>query len=68
MKKVLKNLVVTIIILIFVKHKHTNTMKKLIVSQETFNEMLLGLIKSGVTFEANEVSGGKIEIDFLGGY
>jgi hypothetical protein len=43
-------------------------MKKLIVSQETFNEMLLGLIKSGVTFEANEVSGGKIEIDFLGGY
>ena len=42
-------------------------MKKLTVSQETFNEMLLGLIKSGVTFEATEVNG-MIEIEFLGGY
>ena len=49
-------------------HKNTNAMKKLTVSQETFNEMLLGLIKSGVTFDANEVSGGKIEIEFTGGY
>jgi hypothetical protein len=43
-------------------------MKKLTVSLETFNEMILGLIKSGVTFEANEVSCGNIEIIFLGGY
>ena len=29
-------------------------MKTLTVSIETFNEMLLGLIKSGVTFDAEE--------------
>jgi len=48
--------------------KNKYTMKKLTVSLETFNEMILGLIKSGVTFEANEVSCGNIEIIFLGGY
>lgn len=42
-------------------------MKKLTVSQETFTEMLLGFIKSGVTFEATEVNG-MIEIEFTGGY
>jgi len=42
-------------------------MKTLTVSIETFNEMLLGLIKSGVTFDAEEREG-KIIIDFTGGY
>jgi hypothetical protein len=42
-------------------------MKKLKISQETFIDMLLGLIKSGVNFEANEVNG-IIEIEFNGGY
>ena len=39
----------------------------LTVSPETFSTMLLGLIKSGVTFEANEV-GGNIVVKFTGGY
>jgi len=43
-------------------------MKKLTVSQKTFTEMLVGLIASGVTFEAEEISEGIIRIDFLGGY
>jgi hypothetical protein len=34
---------------------------------KTFNEMLLGLIKSGVTFDAEEREG-KIIIEFTGGY
>lgn len=42
-------------------------MKILKVSRETFNEMLSGLIQSGVTFEANEV-GDIIVITFTGGY
>jgi len=42
-------------------------MKTLTVSPETFNEMLLGLIKSGVTFNAHEVKG-FIIITFTGGY
>ena len=49
---------------------HTQTLKdmqKLKVSQETFVEMLKGLIASGVTFEAEE-SEGSIVIDFKGGY
>lgn len=40
---------------------------KLVVSKETFLEMLQGLIKSGVTFEAQEVEN-VIEIKFTGGY
>lgn len=42
-------------------------MRTLFVSIETFQEMLLGLIKSGVTFESEERDGG-ILITFLGGY
>ena len=40
-------------------------MRKL--SIETFNEMITDLIKSGVTFEAEEREG-KIIIEFTGGY
>jgi hypothetical protein len=42
-------------------------MRKLTVSIETFNEMVTDLIKSGVTFEAEEREG-KIIIEFTGGY
>lgn len=42
-------------------------MKVLTVSIETFNEMLLSLIKSGVTFDAIEKDD-KIVITFTGGY
>lgn len=42
-------------------------MKKLIVTPETFTQMLSGLIQSGVTFEANETPQG-IVITFTGGY
>lgn len=42
-------------------------MKTIFLSQETFNEMLTGFIKSGVTFEAKEKDGG-IFITFTGGY
>ncbi len=42
-------------------------MKTLFVSTETFGEMLLGFIKSGVTFEAEEKNGG-ILINFTGGH
>lgn len=41
-----------------------NTLK---VSQETFVDMLSGFIKSGVTFESEEVEGW-IVITFTGGY
>ena len=44
-----------------------NTNQKLVVSKETFLEMLLGLIKTGVTFDAIEVEN-VIEIKFTGGY
>ncbi len=44
-----------------------NTNQKLVVSKETFLEMLVGLIKSGVTFEAEEVEN-VIEIKFTRGY
>ena len=64
MKKDLEN---RNILLIFVLSIKTYIMKTLTVSIETFNEMLLGLIKSGVTFEAEEREG-KIIIDFTGGY
>lgn len=43
-------------------------MKKLIISKETFLEMLSGLIASGVTFESRELTGGNIEIIFTGGF
>ena len=43
-------------------------MRKLTVSIETFTQMLSGLIQSGVTFEANEIKNGLIEIEFTGGY
>jgi hypothetical protein len=43
-------------------------MRKLVVSTETFTSMLSGLIQSGVTFDAKEISGGLIEIEFTGGY
>lgn len=42
-------------------------MKSLTVTVETFTTMLVGLIQSGVTFEAIETPNG-IEIKFLGGY
>ena len=42
-------------------------MRTLFVSIETFQEMLLGFIKSGVTFKSEEKDGG-ILITFLGGY
>jgi hypothetical protein len=42
-------------------------MRTLIVSINTFEIMLSGLIKSGVTFEAKE-SNGNILITFTGGY
>jgi hypothetical protein len=45
----------------------TKEMKTLFVSIETFNDMLLGFIKSGVTFESEERNGG-ILITFTGGY
>lgn len=41
-------------------------MKSLTVSQETFIEILSGLIASGVTFEAREKAG-DIFIEFTGG-
>ena len=44
-----------------------NHMKKLTVTPETFTEMILGLIKSGVTFDAKEING-VIIIEFTGGY
>ena len=43
-------------------------MNRLIVSTKTFNEMISGLIKSGVTFEAIELMNDNIEITFSGGY
>ena len=43
-------------------------MKQLIVSKEAFTTILLGIIESGVTFEATETRLGDIKIDFLGGY
>jgi len=50
-------------------HKQTlKDMKKLKVSQESFTEMLSGLISSGVTFEAVENEYGSIEITFTGGH
>ena len=64
MKKDLEN---RNILLIFVLSIKTYIMKTLTVSIETFNEMLLGFIKSGVTFKAEEREG-KIIIDFTGGY
>ena len=42
--------------------------RQLTVTQETFNSMLSGLIQSGVTFNARELSNGNIEIEFTGGY
>ena len=42
-------------------------MKTLFVSQESFTEMLSGLIKSGVTFDSKEQDGG-ILITFTGGH
>jgi len=42
-------------------------MRQLTVTVETFNSMLLGLIQSGVTFEAEETKH-EIVITFLGGY
>lgn len=40
----------------------------LIVSAETFTNMISNLIRSGVTFEAIELKKGEIEITFTGGY
>lgn len=45
-----------------------SNMKKLVVSQATFESMLLGIIQSGVTFEAKEIPGGQIEVIFTGGF
>jgi hypothetical protein len=43
-------------------------MRVLQVSKESFNEMLSGLIQSGVTFIASEEKTGGILITFTGGY
>ncbi len=43
-------------------------MQNLIVSIDTFNDMLIGFVKSGCTFEAEEMNNGLIEITFTGGY
>ena len=43
-------------------------MKTLTVSQATFEGMISGLIKSGVTFDAVETPNGDIKITFTGGY
>lgn len=43
-------------------------MRELTVSQETFLEMISGLIASGVTFEAIDLKNGDIKIEFTGGY
>jgi hypothetical protein len=43
-------------------------MRELTVTQQSFNSMLLGLIQSGVTFEATEQPNGTILITFTGGY
>ena len=43
-------------------------MKTIKVSQETFTEMLSGLIASGVTFSASENEYGSIVIIFNGGF
>lgn len=40
----------------------------LVISQETFNNMISGLIASGTTWTAKELANGKIEITFTGGY
>ena len=42
-------------------------MRTLFVSHASFTEMLLGLMKSGVTFESEEQNGG-ILITFTGGF
>jgi len=42
--------------------------RKLTVTQDTFNNMISGLISSGVTFNAIEKDNGNILIEFLGGY
>jgi hypothetical protein len=42
-------------------------MKTLIVTTTTFENMISGLIASGVTFEAVEIPDGKIKITFTGG-
>jgi hypothetical protein len=42
-------------------------MRTLFVSTETFTDMLVGFIQSGVTFESEEKNGG-ILITFTGGY
>lgn len=43
-------------------------MQQLTISKETFNEMLVGFIKNGVTFEAEENKQGFIVVTFTGGY
>ncbi len=42
-------------------------MRTLVVTQQTFENMISGLIASGVTFEAREIPDGKIKIEFTGG-
>ena len=42
-------------------------MKTLLITKETFSTIILGLIQSGVTFEAEELQNG-ILITFTGGY
>ena len=43
-------------------------MKKLIVTPETFVQIMYGLIESGVTFTAEENMKGEIEVTFTGRY
>jgi hypothetical protein len=43
-------------------------MKTLVVTTTTFENMISGLIASGVTFEAVEIPDNKIKITFTGGY
>jgi hypothetical protein len=56
------------IMLIFVSHQlKLYIMRTLFVSTETFTEMLMDLIITGITFESEEKNGG-ILITFTGGY
>ena len=49
-------------------HLNQKQMKTLIVSTTTFENMISGLIASGVTFEAVEIPGGLIKVNFTGGF
>jgi len=43
-------------------------MKTLIVSKNTFTEMLSGIIQSGVSFQCHEIENNQIKVTFTGGF